>query len=126
MFAIPVLLALLGMGPALGPLQDPKPKSEKPAPADDLLGEGLDDLLGGEEPQAEDGGKKKVLTSWKGFVEVKPRIYFQDRGGEKPDEQLLFEAEWEFDFRFSDSLTGYFRPRVFVDALDSDLKRFEP
>ena len=43
-----------------------------------------------------------------------------------PDEQLLFEAEWEFDFRFSDSLTGYFRPRVFVDALDSDLKRFEP
>ncbi len=94
----------------------------------DLSDEGLDDLLGGEmENEAADGSREpSILRSWKGFVELKPRVYFFDRNAGKNNEQLLLESEFEFDFRFSDSLSGYFRPRIFLDALDGDLRRFEP
>ena len=95
-----------------------------------LLDDGLDDLLAGVVPESatEAGGDEtSTLRSWKGFIELRPRVFLQKRDeSSKKDEQLLFESEFEFDYRFRDGLSGFFRPRVFVDALDGDLKRFEP
>lgn len=91
---------------------------------DDLFGDDLDALLGGGD--VEEGGPDSVVREWRGFFEVKPRTFFEDRNGEKNDEQFLLEGEVELDLRFSDRWTGYFRPRLFVDALDDELHRFEP
>jgi len=91
---------------------------------DDLFGDDLDALLGGADTDGGDGDS--VLRDWKGFVLIKPRTYFEDRNGEKNDEQLLLEGELELEFRFGDRWSGYFRPRFLVDALDDDLHRFEP
>lgn len=89
---------------------------------DDLL----DDLLDGEGMGTE-SGRGDALTGWKGFLEMRPRTYFRarDQAG-RNDEQLLFEGEFEFDFSLADDVTGYFRPRMFLDGLDSELRRFEP
>ena len=117
--------------PAQEPVQNqptPEPKAQ-PVPEPELFDEGLDDLLGGEsiDPgQTGEASGSDPLKGWKGFFEVKPRVYFDDRGGQKNDEQLLIRGEFEFDFRFTDALAGYFRPRFFFDALDGDLERFEP
>ena len=96
---------------------------------DDLLEEGLFD----EEPLGEDAGDigapartRSILREWKGFLEVKYRTYFNDRDRGLSNEQLLVEAELELDFRFGPGLSGYFRPRLFLDAFDGDLQRFEP
>lgn len=120
-----MIFLLVAAGSASGPPQDPPPPPPEEEGEEELLDDGLDDLLGEQEDAGAEGGKK-ILRSWKGFVDVTPKTYFQARGGEKNDEQLLFEAELEFDFQFSKRLSAYFRPRVFVDALDTDIKRFEP
>ena len=92
-----------------------------------LQAQDLDDLLdelAGETGAAED---ESPLRSWRGFVELRPRVYLHERDkGQRNDEQLLMEAELELEFRFTDEITAYARPRVLVDALDGDLKRFEP
>lgn len=82
----------------------------------------LDDLL--DEPQEEE--TTDVLESWKGFAEIKPRIYYRDRDKDRNNEQLLLEAEFELNFKFSESVSAYVRPRIFLDVLDGDLDRFEP
>ena len=86
--------------------------------------EDLDDLLNDLDGTQE--SNSKYLTGWKGFVEIKPRFYLRDRNESKNDEQLLFISEFEFDFRFAEHLTGYFRPRIYVDGFDNELRRFEP
>ncbi len=100
------------------------------APGEELFDDGLDELLEGgaatEIGESEARDSNSPLTGLKGFVSLEPRIYLSDRDDGKNDEQLLFEAELELDFRFHESVSGYFRPRVFVDTLDGDLKRFEP
>lgn len=106
----------------------PTEEIEESGGADDFL---LDDLLGeiGAAPSNDipvATGGLGALRDWKGFVEVRPRVYFDDRSGPRQDEQLLIEAELELDFRFENRWTGYFRPRVFVDAFDGELERFEP
>ena len=93
---------------------------------DAFLDDEIDALLDGEDVGGAESVEANPLRSWKGFVELRPRVYLRDRGGDKNDEQLLFESELEFEFRFRDDLSGYFRPRVFLDALDGDLQRFEP
>ena len=96
-----------------------------PDPPDD---EGLDALLEGLDPtEGVEGGEASVLRDWKGFVELRPRVYLHERDEtDKNDEQLLFEAELELDFRFAENLSAYARPRLLVDALDGDLARHEP
>ena len=94
---------------------------------DDELG--FDDLLDdlGVADDSGFGGRDNALESWKGFLEVRPRTYFKARDqGDRNDEQFLVEGEFEFEFRMADDVSAYFRPRVFFDALDSDLERFEP
>lgn len=95
---------------------------------DALLDGGLDDLLGGGElgSATSEGEAADILQGWKGFVELRPRVFLRDREQGRNDEQLLLEAELELDFRHSDHLSSYFRPRFFLDALDGELKRFEP
>lgn len=126
MTKILMVLTVLGTGPVSGPLQDPVPAEDGAGLEEVLQDEGLDALLEGEAPAVEQEGARDVLSSWKGFVQVKPRIYLRDRGGDRNDGQFLFESEFEFDFRFSPSVSAYFRPRILADAFDSDLKRFEP
>ncbi len=95
---------------------------------DDLdlfLDDELDALILGQAPVAA-GEEASSLSDWKGFFELRPRVFLRDRGGDKKDEQLRFAAELELSFRFSEDSGGYFRPRVYADALDGDLSRFEP
>ena len=95
---------------------------------DDLLfGDDLDALLEGGAPSGEGSGAGLgVLRDWKGFVELKPRVYLEESDRGKNDGQLLLESEVELEFRFSNRLSGYFRPRMFIDAFDGELQRFEP
>ncbi len=103
---------------------------------DDLFDDGLDALLGddafeGVSLDAVTGSSSgssagNALRSWKGFFEIKPRVYTRDRGGPANDEQLLMMGEMEFDFSLSERLDAYYRPRIFIDARDGDLRRFEP
>lgn len=97
---------------------------------DDLLGgggliddEALDSIAAGSSDSTWAGG---TLDSWKGFFEVKPRVFTHDRGGRANDEQLLIQGEMEFQFSLSERIDAYYRPRIFIDALDGDLRRFEP
>ncbi|MFT7676788.1 MAG: hypothetical protein ACI8QC_000764 [Planctomycetota bacterium] len=88
---------------------------------------GLDELLGGGDLESgEASGVPDALREWKGFVEMRPRRYLEDRGGPKHDEQWILEAELELDFRLGESLSGYFRPRVYLDLFDGELSRFAP
>lgn len=92
---------------------------------DDMFDDDLDALLGGE-LAGEESALDSVLTGFKGFVAFEPRVYLRDRGGARNDEQFLFLSEFELDFRFSEALTGYARPRVLLDLFDGDYQRFEP
>ena len=112
-------------------LEDTVPIDEDEGEEDDLFfDDDLDALLSGGEvgdAAADAGvGKPNPLTAWKGFVEMRPRIFLRDRDEGPNDEQLLLEGELELDFRLGDDLTAYVRPRFFVDALDGELRRFEP
>ena len=112
-----------------------------------LSDDGLDDLLGDVMPLGDgvattsnvesDHGAKIDSTSstsaapfledWKGFVATKIYTYFDDRGQGRDDEQIVFETEFEFRFRFGDDVTAFFRPRLLADLTDThDLHRFEP
>ncbi len=99
---------------------------------DALFDDGLDALLGDGALDEADfeaiatGSAENPLRSWKGFFEIKPRVYTRDRGGPANDEQLLIEGEMEFDFSLSERLDAYYRPRIFIDARDGELRRFEP
>ena len=63
----------------------------------------LDDLL--DESQEEE--TTDVLESWKGFAQIKPRIYYRDRDKDRNNEQLLLEAEFELNFKFSESVSAF-------------------
>ena len=85
----------------------------------------LDALLSGE--LIDEGGPATGLVRGiQGFGEVAARGYFRDRDEGQKDEQLVLSGELELDLRFADTVTGYFRPRFLVDALDGDYQRFEP
>ena len=86
---------------------------------DELFDDELDALLGGESIGEAGAEADSVVRGSKGFVELKPRVFLEDRNGEKNDEQLLFEAELELDLRFREDFSGYFRPRILLDALES-------
>jgi len=114
--------------PAEDPVQD-NASDEGEFLDDELFDDGLDALLGGGEfvdDTAEGDPEPSALTGWKGFLELRPRIYFKDRNQDRNDEQLILEGEMEFDFRLRESTTAYFRPRIFLDVLDGDNDRFEP
>lgn len=67
-----------------------------------------------------------ALRASKGFVGTRAVAYLRERDQGKHDEQLLLEGELELAFDFGDGWTGFLRPRLRVDALDGELKRFEP
>ena len=121
-----LLVALTGVADASWQEVDDPPVIQDDLEA--LLDDGLDELLGGDGLGEFDrtGDGSDPLTSWKGFFEIRPRVYFQDRDKGQNNEQLILESELELDFQFSESLSGYFRPRFYVDSLDGDLERFEP
>lgn len=105
----------------------PEAAVQEPAEGDDLLDDfGLDEILGGSDLEVSQGPEPSLFTDWKGFVETRPRSFLSDRGGEKHDEQWLLEAELEVSLRLGEALTGYFRPRIFLDLFDGDLERFAP
>jgi hypothetical protein len=90
-------------------------------PLDDLPG--LDDaILGG----ANETGLR--VTGLRGFLESRGRYFIKDRlaGDHRKDGQWIQELELEIDFTLTDSLSGYFRPRFLIDAIDDDLVRTEP
>lgn len=92
-------------------------------PLDDLPG--LDDpIMGG----AEGGQTGLRITGVTGFLESRGRYFIKDQtsGDNRKDGQWIQELELEIDFVLSDSLTGYFRPRFLIDAIDDDLVRTEP
>ena len=122
------LSLLAGTAPAAGPQELGDAAEEDSSEVlDMLLDDELDSLLAGESADAGAGGAGRWrLEGWKGFVSLEPRTYLRDRDEGKADEQLLFETEFELDFRLSDTWTAYLRPRVFIDALDTELQRFEP
>lgn len=98
---------------------------------DDSLDDDLDDLdalIAGDDISGDDGGAEapSILREWKGFAQARPRIFLRERGRETNDQQLLLEAELELTLALHEQVELYFRPRVFVDALDNDLRRFEP
>lgn len=92
-------------------------------PLDDLPG--LDDsMLGG----AGNGETGIRVTGLRGFLESRGRYFIKDqrKGDNRKDGQWLQELELEIDFTLTDSLSGYFRPRFLIDAIDDDLVRTEP
>lgn len=93
---------------------------------DSFLDDELDQLLEGELISESGPEEASVLRNWKGFVELKPRVYLSDSDRGKNDGQLIFQSELELDFRFHEDVSAYFRPRLYLDALDGDLLRFEP
>ena len=118
------------------PIQPSQDAAGAETDAEGLLDDtGLDALLGGEsggwtEDAAGEGTATTLasdpLQSWKGFLELRPRVYLRDRDEGRNDEQFLFEGELELDFRLADDVSAYFRPRIFFDAFDSELERYEP
>ena len=89
-------------------------------PFDDLPG--LDDASGGE------GGDGPRVTSVRGFLESRARLFFADRrsGDGRKDGQWIQELQLELAFEFAEGVTGFFRPRFLVDTVDTDLVRTEP
>lgn len=85
----------------------------------------LDALISGEDV-SESGPAEGVLRGFQGFVDLQSRTYLRDRGGMRNDQQLLVRGELELDLRFSESVTGYLRPRFLVDLFDEDYRRFQP
>ncbi|MFT5151809.1 MAG: hypothetical protein ACI841_001796, partial [Planctomycetota bacterium] len=60
------------------------------------------------------------------FFEFEPRLFLRDRNEGRKDEQYLLQGELELEFALGQGGSAYFRPRVFLDLADSDVKRFEP
>ncbi|GLR72969.1 hypothetical protein [Agaribacter marinus] len=65
------------------------------------------------------------LQAFSGYAELSPRIFLNDRNGYHNDEQVLLTTEFEFDVSLGQNTTGYIRPRLFLDLIDSDLQRLE-
>jgi len=101
---------------------------DAPGDLDDLDGlDALDDLDALDElDELTGGGDASIVRGVKGFVSNETRSYLKDRGGSQNDDVTLFEAQLELDLRPFSGLTVFLRPWVLVDALDSDLVRYEP
>ncbi|MFK7739810.1 MAG: hypothetical protein AB8H80_05755 [Planctomycetota bacterium] len=88
--------------------------------------EGLDGLDGaGTALRTADGLRVSAL---RGFLASRGRFFPKDRrrGDGRLDGQWIQELQLEFDLEIADGLTGFFRPRFLIDAVDSDLVRTEP
>ena len=100
---------------------------------DELFDDGLDaileddteELLEEDEPGVE-SSERNVFRGTKGFIELRPKLYLRDRDDGKNNEQILLKGEFEMDLRLHEDVSGFFRPRYLVDALDGDYDRFEP
>ncbi len=88
----------------------------------------LDDLPGLDDTVIGGGGSGLRITGLKGFLETRARYFLKDQraGDNRSDGQWIQELELEIDFALSDHVTGYFRPRFLIDAIDDDLVRTEP
>lgn len=68
------------------------------------------------------------VTGLRGFVESRGRVFVRDRrrGDGRRDAQWVQELELELEMELGGALTGFFRPRFLIDALDDDLVRTDP
>lgn len=118
-----ILLIVLGALPL--PAQDSSDTASDVAAVDDAgFDDDLDALLAGEAigDKGSDAGGSSGLT---GFVELRPRVYLEDRNGPRVDDQLLVEAELELERDLGRSFSFYARPHLLVDASDDALFRTE-
>lgn len=88
----------------------------------------FEDLPGLDDPIAGGGDTGLRVTGLKGFLETRGRYFIKDQraGDNRKDGQWIQELELEIDFALADGVTGYFRPRFLIDAIDDDLVRTEP
>lgn len=77
----------------------------------------LDELFSNSKTQAS-------LNDWKAFVELMPRLYTHHESG-RVDDQLIVWSEFEANFRISDKLTAYARPRVYADVGSEHFERWQ-
>ena len=78
---VPLVLAI-ALVPAFTPAQEPAPEppltdADEDPWADELFDDGLDALLGGDDPTAASADADSSLRSWKGFFRVEPRFFLR-------------------------------------------------
>lgn len=65
------------------------------------------------------------LQAFSGYTELSPTIFLRERNGFYNDEQVLLTSEFEIDLSLRKNITGYIRPRLFLDLTDDDFQRAE-
>jgi hypothetical protein len=81
----------------------------------------LDELIGETRTS-----QTSMLRGFKGFVSHEIRAFVQDRDKPPNDLTSISELQFEVDLRLSKYATLFFRPWFLVDALDTELIRYEP
>ena len=81
----------------------------------------LDELIGETRTS-----QTSMLRGFKGFVSHEIRAFVQDRDTPQNDLTSISELQFEVDLRLSKYATLFFRPWFLVDALDTELIRYEP
>ena len=66
------------------------------------------------------------IERFKGFAAEELRVFPWDRGGPGNDQQLLTELQLELGLHLIGNLSAFVRPWLLVDALDTELLRYEP
>ncbi len=108
-------------GAAVG-RQEPESRKQAHTGPQEPESDDLSDLLGELGARPSRAGVRLL----RGSLESSVRVYGRDRGKGKKDEALIFRGEAELEAQIHDNLSAYLRPRFLVDALNSDLQRFEP
>ena len=86
----------------------------------------FDDLDAMEELDGVPGGRPAMIRGFKGFVSNETKIYPVERDTSGNTEQNVVEAEAELDLALHRNLSVLLRPWFLIDALDTDLVRYEP
>lgn len=86
---------------------------------------GLEDVAGASEGSG-DSSDRIHVSDFRGFLRNYTRTYVADHGGGGNDILSVFEIQMEIGLYLSKNATGYFRPRLLIDAYDDDFKRAEP
>ena len=89
----------------------------------------LDDLdaeLSGLESGGGESSRGPSLEKFSGFIAEEIRVYPVERGLGQNDQQLLTESQLEFDLRIIGGLSLEVTPWFLIDALDTELLRYEP
>lgn len=97
------------------------PSHAQPAGPDDL--DELDKELDKIDPSVRKGD---LIALTRAFIAAESRSYVADRDAAGNEQQLIGELRADIDLRFSTHLSGYVRPWFLIDALDTDLRRYEP